>query len=324
MASVDDYIETVTAYAEEVREYAESATDTLETLVNDASTDEYSFSDTLSLDIDKPSGASDIDVDDLTMATLDYDPSDISPDNYTSEKYSSDFFDFLSPILQDQIANGGVGISPAVQDALFNDGRERDLQTLDDALDAADANTGRRGFSLPSSLSENLREEVIAKYAQTRDNRNREITALIAERAQSGMMALIDKGLSIEQAQMSFTTSFAGMVLELGNQILNKYKLQQDVYLGKFESQVKKSLAKLDAAKVDQAADMSFNDTELREWSERVELTYKKTIGKIDQAVKYATLQVQAAESLVSYYATTVSSANEQINAVITASEDDD
>ncbi len=324
MSSIDDYINSVEAYAEEVRGYAESATDTLENLINDASSDEYNFASTLSLSLDKPSGASDVDVDALTMATLDYDPSSIDPENYTGTKYVSDFFSFLTAKIESLIGDGGVGISSSVQDALFNDMRERDLQTLDDALDAADSNIGRRGFALPSSLSANLREEVIAKYAQTRDNRNREITALIAERAANTMTALLNNGMTGEQAQMAFTTSFAQLVLDLGTQILTKYKYEQDSYLSKFESQVKKAQAKLDAAKVDQAADIAYNEGELREWTERVELSYKRTLGEIDQAVKYATMQVQAAESLVSYYGNVVTSANSQINAIVTASEDDE
>lgn len=318
MADIQTYIDQVVAFADDMQREAEDAAEKLENIASLPYLRWIGFLATQAPTLDL---AQRIDaggeLPTLAMAEMNYDLNGMDPNRYRSALYDSGFFKFILPVIQDQISNGGVAISQAVQDALFDNMRERDLRTMNDALDAAEANIGRRGFPLPSSLSQAARNTVIGTYQETRDNRNREVTALLAERAQEGMLALIDKGTTIEKAQMDFAAGFARVFIDIGNQIVQKFRAEQEAYIAQFDGQVRTIMSRLQIEEMNERILLGRNDQTIKRWEIESSHAIEKTKALIAQAGHNATQRVNAATSLVDFWGSAVTSANSQINAII-------
>lgn len=318
-SSVEEFISNVEEYADNAIAEAADAAEALESLSH------LPYQTWISTSIDAMpslSYAAPIDgtdeIPDLKLAEMNYNLDSYDPNLYKTAQYDSPFFKFVLPIIEDQIENGGVAISQSVQDALFYNMRERDLRTMQDALDVAESNVARRGFPLPSSLSQAARKEVIANYQETRDNRNREITALIAERAQQGMLTLIERGTTIEKAQMDFAQALSKVFLDVGNQIVQKFRAEQEAYTAEFEGKIKAILSKLEIEKMNQSIDLANNEQLLKQWELDANASLQRYKGSIDQAIAAGNQRVSAATNLVDFWAKAVASANSQLNAVVT------
>jgi hypothetical protein len=134
------------------------------------------------------------------------------------------------------------------QNSIFNEEFERNLQTLNDVYDLADAKTGARGFTYTNDFGNSLKIDAQQKYQFDRTQISRTISKTIVEWARQNYQFAIEKGLSYEQMEMDFTykycTAFVQIYRDLVQAALEVYKAQIEVLIAPVEALIKE----LDAA----------------------------------------------------------------------------
>lgn len=240
----------------------------------------------------------------LEKVAFDTSLGEFDPNAYKANVYDSTFFTFLEPYLTEQIDLGGPGISDTVQDALFENQRERDLQILTDATNAIRANYSKTGFPLPTQVLRGQENEVIKKHQDDRSNRNREITVLIAERAADFVKTAINSGSNMEEARMRYALGFAGLFNDTTNALINRFKAEQDARVVEFKGQIDLILSKLQVGKVNADIDLNFQAQVLRQWEIESSQSIERTKALISEAEQTTQVKLEAAKSLASYYST--------------------
>jgi len=160
----------------------------------------------------------------------------------------SEFTSPLYEVLMDGIMSPELFLDASVQAALFAQTRERDRQTLNDALDASNRIQARRGFPAPTSIFVSAHTEIVKKYQDTEADRNKEITALIADKALTEKMGSIDAYVKLEDIRMRVAFEYSRLYTQVSDYIVRKYEAEVRAELGAFESNFKQTMASLDAA----------------------------------------------------------------------------
>jgi hypothetical protein len=242
-------------------------------------------------------------------------------DQFKSPTYVSSFFKFLEPKLIEFITEESTGISEEVQDALFENMREHDLQVLNDSLDALNREQASRGFPLVSSMLLAARNDLIKKYTDIRFNRNREITALIAERAQQNVMHAIDAGNTMEQIQSQFSLGFARLWVDFSNMYVSRFRAEMDAAIAEFEADLKVQVTDSELSKFNKEILMRHENNELESWKADVAENINRLQLQAQDTIKRYDLALQSASEVLRYYEAAVAGYAGQINAVTVATE---
>lgn len=235
------------------------------------------------------------------------------------EKYKTHVF--VAPMLDDMqstlmgwVDSGGVGISDSVQNALWNNQRERDLQNLSDALDAVRSIDAKRGFKYATHRRKT--SEVIVNYQQARENRNHEITALIADLAQKNVQQAMAHNISIEQLHANFSLGLSQIFLNLKNHLLDRFRVEQEARVAEFEAKMKAILAGYNLGEVNAKLDMSYQELLMKQWEVEIASSTERTRTLIQQAEQETRVKLEAATGLVNGLAAQISSALLQTNGI--------
>lgn len=148
------------------------------------------------------------------------------------------------------IGNGGIGISDALQTAMFNSDRERKIQALNDSLTAVSAGFGARGFRLPNSMLTGARNEIIQKYQFDLENQSREILKLIEEHARTNWQFCIQNGIDSEKFHAGFTNQYDQMFIEMIKANLERYRLELSAELDKYKANLEAIRQQLEVHKL--------------------------------------------------------------------------
>ncbi len=248
--------------------------------------------------------------------------SDFDPGLYKQATYISSFFTFLEPQLIDFIENGGPGISQSVQDAIFQQTRERDLQALNDSLDVARVNYGRRGFPMPTSMMRAQENELIKTYQNNLNTSNRDITALIANRAQDTMKAAVNSGIRMEDVQAQFSLGYAKLLIDVSNQLINQYRMIQDANLAEFRGQIESILAQVQVSESNATIELKKNDQLMELWKTQLTTSTDRTRVSIAEADGENDRRLEALKSTAQTYAATLTAIYNQVNAFTSVTED--
>jgi hypothetical protein len=190
----------------------------------------------------------------ITLPPFVFNPEEfITADMLTQYSYVSAFFDdFLEGRLKNYIDSQSYFLATEVQDALFNASRARDIQTQNDALDMVDRVQARRGFPIPSSMMLAARNDVIKKYQDTVTDRNKEITALIADKSLQEKMHAMDTSIKMEDIRSRFALEYGKMYWQAAEYIVRKYEVDVNTEISTFKAELdmlmKKAEVDLDAA----------------------------------------------------------------------------
>lgn len=252
-------------------------------------------------------GLGDLPVD---RPTLDIPPFVFNPEDYLNdemlEKYSykSEFYDdFLEDKLIDFINAESYFITKEVQDALFNETHERDLQILSDMTDQVDRQmTGKRGFPLPISMKNAAINELIKKYGDTRDSRNSEITALIAERAHDGVKHSISEGNKMESVRSQFQLAFGKLYWDAARYIIDKWEAEIRANIAEFNGEIDLIKAKTGTDKAMADYDLDYTKMDQEQQLARLKGHIDEMNGNIDTWKQSTAMQIRAAEDAVNYY----------------------
>lgn len=185
------------------------------------------------------------------------------------------------------LTSGGIGISSALQRAIFNEDRQRKTQALNDSLLAINAGMGARGFRLPNSMTTGARNEVIQKYQFDLENQSREITKLMEEHARTNWQFCIQQGISTEQYQTDFTKAYNQLFNDVIRVSLDKYKADIEVAVTAYKAKIEGIVTRLQAEK-------TRADVQAVAWSSMLDKA--KTEIEVESADTKAWLEAKAHE----------------------------
>lgn len=300
-----DFLVDITAFIDEVTQAADEAVERLESIASVPFQTWQGFAPSESVELAKaPTLVAEDSFPSLEKVSFDTSIGEFDPNAYRANVYDSTFFTFLEPYLTEQIELGGPGISDTVQDALFDNQRERDLQILADATNAIRVTYSRTGFPLPTQVLRGQENEVIKKYQDDRSNRNREITVLIAERAADFVKTAISSGSSMEETRMRFALGFAGLFNDTTTALISRFKAEQDARVVEFRGQLDIILAKLGVGKTNAEIDLNFQAQILKQFEIESSQSIERTKSLIAQGEQTTQVKLEAAKALASYYST--------------------
>ena len=233
---------------------------------------------------------------------------------YKGHVFVAPYLDKMQSVLMGWVNDGGVGIDEDVQDAMWEDMRERDLQTLSDALDAAADADAKRGFSYPTKRR--MATSIIANHQITRDNRNWEITAQLAQLAQQNVQAAIQSNISIEQLHSGFSLGLSGVWNNIKNRIIEKFRVEQEARIAEFNGLLSTIQAGYEVGKANADIDNRYQDLLAKVYEVEKTISTNRTGALIQQAEHVSKLRLQAAGGYVEGLSKQLSSALLQTNGI--------
>lgn len=295
---------------------ADDAVERLESLVTSRQT-WVEFNPLDNVDLSKIPSLTTADLPTLDKTPLDFDMAEFDPNIYKGKAYQSDFFDSVQPQLLEMIETGGIGISADVQQAIFDQQKQRDLQAADDALVLARSSHAKRGFPMPTDMMMVAEQQVVQRFQEVKDNRSREITVLIADRAQQNFQQAVQQGIAVERAQMEFSLGLARLFTEVNNALLTRFKVEQDARVSEFEGQLKGVLATIQVGETNAKLDLAYQEQVLEKWRIESSLAVEKTKALIQEAEHATKIKLQASVNLAEFYRTLVHGSQSMLNGVV-------
>ena len=248
-------------------------------------------------------------------------------------------------VIMDRIRNnityGGSGLTPEVEDAIWQRDLERNEQQLIDSTDKITAMWAKKGFSLPDGFLAHSLSEVQKEYLNRRIDRSREIAVKQAELEQSNLFKSMELGVNLifklvealttyqelifrtQEATAKYANEYIDLQIKAQMSAIETYKAVAQVY----ELRIRANLAKVEIYKAQiegELAKVGINDAKVRLYSTQITAAIEKYKGVLEAGrlstqiftteIQAVLAQSQISESLVKVYA-------EQIRAVMTETE---
>lgn len=131
----------------------------------------------------------------------------ITPTNqfsFVEEDYSSEMMDSLTTVIKDDIENGGSGINPDDEQALFERARDRESATYIDTNQKIARQFAARGFKIPTGAMAGLMARARDGFNAAMSGVNRDIFLRRSELHVSARQFALQAGISLEGALLSY------------------------------------------------------------------------------------------------------------------------
>lgn len=249
-----------------------------------------------------------------------------TPMQYTrGAAYASALLSNIQAVLNQRI-QGGSGLTPAVEQALWDRGRDRETQN---SL-AARAEVMRRsetlGFVLPSGVTAAQYDAVDREYRNKNSSLSRDIMTKMADLEQENMKQTITAGIQLESQLMDYAFKMEQLAFEAAKTVaenaiavynagieLFRALLQgYTAYANTYDTLIKSELTKVEVYKAQLQAEQTKADIN-RTMVEQ----YKAMIDASMARVEIFKAQVSAAEVLVSLEQTKLQVGVEQVKAFV-------
>lgn len=257
----------------------------------------FNFSQTPAFEPQRAGVISLSDLPKLKQAILNIDLSNDSLTKYRSHIWQATDLNTLQAKLMEYVTTGGVGIEQAVQDAIFNQGRERDMQAMRDAMDLAGARTGAKGCRYPNSMTKALQKEILVKYQDTKGDLNREIVKIMGDLAQKNVQFAIQAGISVEQLHADFAIKYSALYLDNARLIIEKFKTEQEAYIADFEGTLRGLLANLEVEKINGSLELQYQGNLQKKWEIEANLLLERGKAQVQQAEQANNVKLAAAQN---------------------------
>lgn len=236
-------------------------------------------------------------------------------EKYKTHIFIAPYLDSMQALLMNWVNTGGVGISDDVQTAMFDNMRERDLQNLADALDAAASVDSKRGFMYPRYRRAEL--EIIARYTDVKENRNREITILIADLAQKNAQFAITSNISIEKLQADFAAALSAVFYQLKNRILEKFRIEQEARIAEFTAKLQVIEAGYKVENMNAQLEITYQEQRMKAWEAELQTATERGKALIQEAMQRTEIQLKAAAHFAEVAASAISASLLQTNGMV-------
>lgn len=182
--------------------------------------------------------------------------------------YTSSLLQNAQSILQDYIVNGGTALPPAVEEALWNRGRDREYRAQADAI-AELERMEALGYAFPPGVYINARTKISTEMGYVATTLSREIAIENAKLEQENIKWAMQSAIQLEGQLIQYNNQVeqrlfeaAKYATEAGIQIYNAkvqaYAAYLDAYKTKvniYEAQIRAELAKVEAYKAEMEAE---------------------------------------------------------------------
>lgn len=184
--------------------------------------------------------------------------------------YASSLLSSLQASLQDRIDNGGTGLAPAVEQAIWDRGREREYRQQATAL-AELERMERLGYAFPPGVYMDARLKVQTETNYTIAGVSREVMIKAAELEQTNVLQALQTATQLEGVLVNYTNQVEQRAfesakyatqagIELYNAQVRAYSAYVDAYKTKvaiYEAQIRGELAKVEAYKAEVDAEQA-------------------------------------------------------------------
>jgi hypothetical protein len=255
--------------------------------------------------ITMPSFTAQIPVDDIQA------PSDIF--EYHENPYTSELASELKDKLINDIKNGGTGLSPEIEQAIWDREVERDNKTLQETIEKTIDTWTARGFDLPDGVITAEIDKVFRDYEHSRLTRSRDIAIKQAELAQKNTQFTVEESIKYETELMNYSSKMADRALQaakyiadfgiaLFNAKVQEYNVKLEAYKTEaqvFESKIRAELTKTEIFKSQIEAAKIESDVQLSQVA-----LYKARIEGLSLLVEIYKNKVEAFKAVASLEAT--------------------
>lgn len=235
---------------------------------------------------------------------------------FNGHQFASPMLGVLEAQLADIILTGGTFIDPAVQDAMFNQTRDRDLQVLHDAMDTIADEDAAFGFPIHADTFFARQDVVRTQYMNTKSDRNREITAQIADLTQKAIMAAAEAQIKIEDLHATFTLGLGNLYTKLKDLVLNNTKLELEARLGEYEAKLKVINAGYSVQEANARVELGYQGLLEEKWKAEVQNLTERGKADIAQLMEQAKLRLSAIALYTNTSKTALAAALLQVNAI--------
>lgn len=184
--------------------------------------------------------------------------------------YTSSLLTSLSSTLQDRIENGGTGLPPPIENAIWDRGREREYRQSAAAI-AELERMESLGYAFPPGVYIDARLKIQTEMGYTIAGYSREVAIEQAKLEQSNILAALNTATQLEGQLISYNNNveqrafesakFATQAgIEIYNGQVRAYAAIVDAYRAKvqiYEAQIRAEIAKVEAYKTQIAAEQA-------------------------------------------------------------------
>lgn len=230
-------------------------------------------------------------------------------------QYTSALLTSLKNTLQDRIDNGGTGLKPEIEEAIWNRGRDREYRQMRDAL--ADLERMETlGFAFPPGVYVDARVKIQTEMGYNSANISREIMIEQAKLELQNVLKALDTATALEGNMLNYTnqveqrlfesTRYATQAgVEIYNSQVRAYAAYVDAYKTKvaiYEAQIRGELAKVEAYKAEidaEQAKAQINTALIAQYKTQADVAlasievYKAQIAAIQTKAEIEKLKVQ-------------------------------
>jgi hypothetical protein len=243
-------------------------------------------------------------------------------DRFYGHNLLAPMLDSIQNTLMGWITSGGVGISDDVQNALWENNRQRRLQSLRDVNDVIHSKDAARGFAAFSGGPTGRDEyNQLIEYQRNDENLNYEITFKMAELAQQNVQFAISQNIAIENIQAAFSQGIAGIFLNMKRLILEKFKIEADQRIAEWRAKIDAILAGYRVAEVNGQTSIAYQALLVKQWEVMMTQGTDRTKALIQEAEQQTQVQLSAVQSLVSTLGSTISAALMQTTGIVLDSQ---
>jgi hypothetical protein len=189
-------------------------------------------------------------------------------------QYTSSLLTQLKAKLTDILTNGGTGLAPDVENAIWDRGREREARQMRDSLAQLDRDAEQMGFALPPGVYFDGRLKIQNEADANSRGTSREIMIKQAELEQSNVNHALDASIQLESQLINYTNQVeqrffdsCKYATEAGISIYNArvqaYAAYVDAFKARiaiYEATIRGELAKVDAYKAQMEAEQTKAD----------------------------------------------------------------
>lgn len=177
--------------------------------------------------------------------------------SYVEPEYTSALKDALTSKLLSDVENGGSGLAPDVEDAIWERTRERDNKDYEEAATKIDSKWAGRGFSLPNGVLVALQQDLIVDDRNQRIERSRDILIKQAELAQVNTHFALTSSMNLEQLELNHANEIYNRALESSKSMMefgiafHNLKISDyNIQLERYKAQAIEQSSRLEAEKL--------------------------------------------------------------------------
>lgn len=242
--------------------------------------------------------------------------------------YTSSLLMSAQSKLEDFISNGGTGLPPDVEEALWNRGRDREYRAMKDAVSELDR-METLGYSLPPGVYVDARVRITTEMGYTATTLSREIAIENAKLEQENIRWATQSAIQLEGQLIQYNNQVEQRAFEsvryateagisIYNARVQAYSAYLDAYKTKvaiYEAQIRAELAKVEAYKAEMEAESvkaQVNTALVQQYKTQVDAAlanveiFKAEVGAIQLKAEIEKMKIEIFGEQVKAYASKV------------------